>query len=79
MPMLRSKRKLAVVKKDDHEEHPGNNQSLDTNVPRLNEDYITQVSEKIEERMTKNLPLEFSGTESRTLGALSKVDDFLLN
>ena len=41
--------------------------------------YISQVSEKIEGLVTKKLSKEFSTTESRILGALSKLDDFLLN
>ena len=42
-------------------------------------DYISQVSEEIEVRVTKKLSKEFSKTESRILGALSKLDEFLLN
>ena len=37
------------------------------------------MSEEIEGRVTKKLSKEFSRTESRILGALSKVDEFLLN
>ena len=40
------------------------------------QEYIPQVSEEIEERVTKKLSKEFSRTESRILGALSKLDDF---
>ena len=47
--------------------------------PELTKDYISQVSEKIEGRVTKKLSKEFSKTESRILGALSKLDEFLLN
>ena len=43
------------------------------------EEYITQVSEEIERRVTKKLSQEFSQTELRILGALSKLDEFLLN
>ena len=43
------------------------------------QDYISQVSEEIEGRVTKKLSKEFSRTESRVLGALSKLDEFLLN
>ena len=43
------------------------------------QEYISQVSEEIEGRVTKKLSKEFSRTESRILGALSKPDDFLLN
>ena len=42
-------------------------------------EYISQLSEEIERRVTKKLSKEFSRTESRILGALSKLDDFLLN
>ena len=37
------------------------------------------MSEEIEGRVTKKLSKEFSKTESRILGALSKLDEFLLN
>ena len=50
-----------------------------SNVPRLPGDYITQVSEQIEGRVTKKLSQEFSRTEGRILGALSRLDDFLQN
>ena len=40
---------------------------------------ISQVSEEIEGRVTKNFSKEFSRTESRVLGALSKIGEFLLN
>ena len=43
------------------------------------EEYISQVSEEIEGRVTKKLSKEFSRTESRILGALFKLDEFLLN
>ena len=49
------------------------------NAPRSQEDYITQVFEEIEERVTKRLSKEFSRTENRILGALSRLDDFLMN
>ena len=48
-------------------------------VPWSQEDYITQVSEEIEGRVTKKLSQEFSMTENRILGALARLDDFLLN
>ena len=43
------------------------------------QEYISQVSEDIDGRVTRKLSKEFSRTESRNLGALSKLDDFLLN
>ena len=49
-------------------------------VPGMTEEYYyTQVSEEIEGRVTRNVSQEFNRTESRILGALSKVDEFLLN
>ena len=47
--------------------------------PELAQNYISQVSEEIEGRVTEKLSKEFSRTESRILGALSKLDEFLLN
>ena len=79
MATLRNKRKLAAVIRETQEEHPRNGQSRNTSVPRINKEYITQVSEEIEGRVSKKLSQEFSRTESRILGALSKLDEFLLN
>ena len=79
MATLRNKRKLAAVKRETQEEHPRNGQSRNTSVPRINEEYITQLSEEIEGRVSKKLSQEFSRTKSRILGALSKLDEFLLN
>ena len=79
MATLRNKRKLAAIDKENHEEHPQNSQARDTNVPRIQEDYITQVSVEIEGRVTKKLSQEFSWTGSRILVALSKLDEFFLS
>ena len=79
MATLRNKRKLAAVTRETQEENLGNGQSRNTSVPRINEEYITKVSEQIESRVTKKLSQEFSRTESRILGTLSKLDEFLLN
>ena len=76
MATLRNKRKLAAVTRETQEEHPRNGQSRNTSVPRINMEYITHVSEEIEGKVTKKLSQEFSRTESRTLGALSKLDEF---
>ena len=51
----RNKRKLAALNKEKCEEHPGSNLAQNSNVPRAQEDYITQVSEEIEGRVTKKL------------------------
>ena len=79
MATLRNKRKLAAVTRETQEEHPRNGQSRNTPVPRINEEYITQVSEEIEGRITKKLSQEFNRIESRISDALSKLDEFLLN
>ena len=79
MATLRNKRKLAAVTRKTQEEHPRNGQSRNTPVPRINEEYITQVSEEIEGRITKKLSQEFNRIESRISDALSKLDEFLLN
>ena len=71
MAILRNKRKLAALNKLNCEEHPRNNMAQNSNVPRSQEDYITQVSEEIEGRVTKKLSQEFSRTENRILDALA--------
>ena len=77
MATLRNKRKLAAVSRETSE---GSRSSRGQNVldPELTQDYISQVSEEIEGRVTKKLSNEFSKTELRILGALSKLDEFLL-
>ena len=79
MATLRNKRKLAAVTREIHEEIPRNGQSRNTSDPRINEEYIIQVSGDIESRVTENLSQEFSRTDSRILGALSNIDEFLSN
>ena len=78
MATLRNKRKLAAVSRETPE---GSRGSRAQNVldPELTRDYISEVSEEIEGRVTKKLSKEFSKTESRNLGALSKLDELLLN
>ena len=76
---LRNKRKLAALNREKHEEYPRISQERDTNAPGIQEDYITQVSEEIESRVTMKLSQELSRTKSCVLGALSKLDEFLLN
>ena len=79
MATLRNNIKLAALNKKNSEEHPRNNLAQNSNVPRSQEDYITQVSEEIEGRVTRKLSQEFSRTEDRILGALAHFDDFLMN
>ena len=75
----RNKRKLAALNKENCEEHPRSNLAQNSNVPRSQEDYITQVYEEIEGRVAKKLSQEFIRTENRILGALARLDDFLMN
>ena len=78
MATLRNKRKLAAASRETPEStRSGRTQNILD--PELTQDYISQVSEEIEGRVTKKLSKEFSRTESRILGALSKLDEFLLN
>ena len=78
MATLRNKRKLAAVSRETPDGSTGSRgrSVLD---PELTQDYISQVSVEIEGRVTKKLSNEFNKTESRILGALSKLDEFLLN
>ena len=78
MATLRNRRKLAAVSRETPESSRG---SRGRNVldPELTQYCISQVSEEIEGRVTKRLSKEFNRTESRILGALSKLDEFLLN
>ena len=77
MATLRNKRKLAAVSRETPQ-NTRNSRAQNTHDPELTQDYISQVSEEIEGRVTKKLSKEFSRTESRILGALSKLDEFLL-
>ena len=78
MATLRNERKLAAVSRETPE-GTKNSRGQNTLDPELAQDYISQVSEEIEKRVTKKLSKKFSRTESRILGALSKLDEFLLN
>ena len=77
MATLRNKRKLAAVTREIQDKNPMNGQSRNTSVPKINEDYLTQLSEEIEGRITKKLSREFSRIESRISDALSKLDEVL--
>ena len=75
----RNKRKLAALNKENCEELSRSNLAQNSNVPRSQENYITQVSGEIEGRVTKKLSQEFSMFENRILGALARLDDFIMN
>ena len=78
MATLRNKRKLVAVSRETPES-TRNSRGQKTLHPDLTQDYIPQVFDEIEGRVTKKLSKEFSRTDSRILGALSKLDEFLLN
>ena len=78
MATSRNKRKLAAVSRETPES-TRNSRAQNTIDPQLVKEYIFQVSKEIEGRVAKKLSKQFSRTESRVLGALSKLDEFLLN
>ena len=78
MATLRNKRKLLAVSRETPE-ITRNSRVQNTLDPESTQEYICQVSEEIEGRVTKKLSKEFSMTEFRILAALSKLDEFLLN
>ena len=78
MATLRNKRKLAAASRETREK-TGNSESQNTFDPGMAQEYISQISEEIEGRITQKLSREFSRMESCILGALSKLDEFLLN
>ena len=78
MATLRKKRKLAAVSRE-APENMRNTQSHNTLDSGMAQEYISQVSEDIEGRVTKKLSKEFSRRESRIFQVLSKHDEFLLN
>ena len=78
MASLRNKRNLAAVSRETPE-NTGNSQSQIPLDPSMAQEYMSQVSEEIEGRVTKNLSKELSRRESRIFQVLSKHDEFLLN
>ena len=79
MATPRNKRKLAALNKKICEEHPRSNQGQNSSVPRSQEDYITQVFDETEEKVTMKLSQELSRTENCILGTFLRLDDFLMN
>ena len=70
MTTLKNKRKLATAARGSQEEHSRNSQSQDTPIPQYSNDYITQVTEKIEDRVKKfvsDVHLEKKGNSGRNL------------
>ena len=79
MATVRNKKNLAAFNTEKCKKHPRSIQGYNSSVPRSQEDYVTQVSEEIEGRVTKKMSQEFSKTEKHIFGALSCLDDFLMN
>ena len=78
MATLRNKRKIGP-KSTETQEYFWNGQSRNLSAPGITEEYIAQVSEEFEGRVAKKQSKEFSRRESRILGALSELGEFLLN
>ena len=76
MRNTRNKRRLAEIQ-DNFEDNNNRGSSRERSQGDLNENYITQVSQEIEGRIDKKLSQEFAKRESRILGALAKLNDFL--
>ena len=75
MATLRNKRKLAAASRGTPES-TRNNRGQNTLDPDLTQ--VSQISEEIEGRVTMKFSRECSRKESRILGALSRLDEFLL-
>ena len=60
----RNKRMSAALNKGNFEEHPRSNLARNSNAPRSQEDYVTQVFEEIEGRVTKSC--QRSSVEQKT-------------
>ena len=78
MATFRNKKKLAAVS-GETPENTRNIQSQNTLDRETAQVYISQISQEIGGKVTRKLSKDFSRTESRILGALSKLDQFLLN
>ena len=78
MATLRNKGNLTAVLRQ-APKYTRNSESKNIFDPVMAEEYIAQVSEEIEGKVTRRLSKNFSRTESRNLGALSQVDEVLLN
>ena len=73
MVTLRNERKFVAINKHSLEDSSRNNQAPNTNSPRSQKDYITQVSDEIVGKVTEKLAQEFSRTKNCISGALSQL------
>ena len=60
METLKYRRKLAAMARETHV-YPRNNQSQNSPAPGITEEYIAQVTEEIEGRVTKSYPKKSAG------------------
>ena len=74
MSNLKNKIKLAAMNNENHEDHLRKIQARNTNSPRIQEDYFTQLPDENEGRLTKKVSQEFSMTESCILGCICQFD-----
>ena len=75
----RNRKRLATSIDEKCEEQPRSKLAQITIVSRSQEDFITQISEEIEDSVRMKLSNEFKRMQSRILGALSQLDEFPLN
>ena len=79
MTTLKSYGNLAAVNRDNEEPDSRNKFPRNTKYYWINEQYITQVSEEVKGRLTKQIFYEFSRLVSRILRAVSNEYKFLLD
>ena len=78
----RNKRKLATLKrlnKENCEEYPRSSLAQNSNAPRSQEDYITEISEETVGRVTNVLLKDFSRTDNLIMDALARLNDSFMN
>ena len=78
MATLRNKKKLAALNMGNCGKHLRSYLAQKPNVPRSQEDYITQVSAEIQRKVTKKFSQEFIKTKNRILATLLRLDGFLM-
>ena len=71
MTSLRNKKKLAALNNENCGDFPQSTLAQNSNNLRSQEDYIYQVSEEIQGRITKKLSQELNRTENRILSAVA--------
>ena len=81
MTNVRSRRKLGANAKQNQQKQKslGTTSHINTAAPHLNKENVTQKEAERKGSLPKKLNQDFQSTKSRILGALNKLDDFLLN